>query len=90
MSNVIDFLARMGGDASLRAAGSTELALELAAAGVDGDMARAILAGDDQALRGEVAPGVFYAIQLDRENEDEDPVQEDDDEVSSIRRARSA
>lgn len=87
MSNVIDFLARMGSDASLRDAGSTELAAELAAADVDGELAGVILAGDDHALRASVAPGTFYGIQLDREKE-EDPEQEKkDDEASSIRHA---
>lgn len=88
MSNVIDFLARMGGDASLRDAATHELALQLAAAGVEGDLAGAILAGDDQALRSRVAPGTFYAIQLDREKEQEDPQKEEkDDEQTSVRRA---
>lgn len=90
MSNVIDFLARMGGDAALRDAGSVELAAELAAAGVEGELAGAILAGNDHGLRASVAPGVFYGIQLDRERE-EDPEQEKkDDEETSIRHALSA
>lgn len=91
MSNVIDFLARMGGDATLRDAGSADLALELAAAGVDGELAGAILAGDDRTVRASVAPGTFYAIQLDREKEQQDPEKEEkDDEETSIRHARSA
>lgn len=90
MSNVIDFLARMGGDASLRDAASVELAAELAAAGVEGELAGAILAGNDQALRASVAPGTFYGIQLDREKEEDPEKEKKDDEQTSIRHARNA
>ncbi|WP_448099063.1 hypothetical protein [Luteibacter yeojuensis] len=64
MSDVIDFLERMGGDATLRAAGTAELARELDEAAVDGALAAAILAGDEKALRDRVAPGTFNSIQL--------------------------
>lgn len=72
MSNVIEFLARMGAEADLRDAGKEALARELAEANVDGELAAAILAADEDALRERVAPGTFYSIQLDRENDDPD------------------
>ncbi|MDQ0009579.1 hypothetical protein J2T07_001756 [Luteibacter jiangsuensis] len=64
MSDVIDFLERMGGNAALNDAGTAELARELDAAAVDGALAAAILAGDEGALRDRIAPGTFYSIQL--------------------------
>jgi hypothetical protein len=89
MSNVIDFLERMGADAALRAAGADELTRELTASGVEGDLAAAILAGDEDTLRARLAPGTFYGIQLDREKEDPDPEQErKDDEETTVRLAQ--
>jgi hypothetical protein len=88
MSNVIDFLERMGGDASLRGAGTDELARELAAAAVDGELATAILAGDDTALRNSVAPGKVFDIQLDPQKEEVPEEDEDEhDEEDSVRKA---
>ncbi|MGE7137346.1 hypothetical protein ACQKIE_06915 [Luteibacter sp. NPDC031894] len=89
MSNVIDFLERMGADAALRAAGADELTRELTASGVEGDLAAAILAGDEDTLRARLAPRTFYGIQLDREKEDPDPEQErKDDEEATVRLAQ--
>ncbi|HEY4293157.1 hypothetical protein [Luteibacter sp.] len=84
MSNVIDFLERMGADATLRAAGTEALAHELIASAVDAGLAAAILAGDDAVLRDRLAPGKFYGIQLDREKDPEEE-REDDAEESSVR-----
>ncbi|WP_448100033.1 hypothetical protein [Luteibacter jiangsuensis] len=64
MSNVIDFLARMGADATLHGADANVLGHELANAAVDEHMSAAIIARDDGALRASVAPGKFYGIQL--------------------------
>ena len=88
MSNVIDFLERMGADAALRVAGSEGLAHELAASAVDADLAAAILAGDDAVLRDRLAPGKFYGIQLDREKDPEQEEEREDDEESSVRFAQ--
>ncbi|SFW75348.1 hypothetical protein [Luteibacter sp. UNCMF366Tsu5.1] len=79
MSNVIDFLARMGAEADLRDAGTEALARELAEANVDGELAAAILAADGDTLRERVAPGTYYSIQLDREKED--PEQDEKEEA---------
>jgi len=86
MSNVIDFLERMGADATLRAAGTDALAHELAASAVDAALAAAILAGDDTLLRDRLAPGKFYGIQLDREKDEEQ--EREDDEETSVRLAQ--
>ena len=86
MSNVIDFLERMGADATLRAAGTDALARELAASAVDASLAAAILAGDDAALRDRLAPGTYYAIQLEELPAKEE--QPDDEEESSVRFAK--
>ncbi|SEM45529.1 hypothetical protein SAMN02800694_1143 [Luteibacter sp. UNCMF331Sha3.1] len=82
MSNVIDFLERMGASAGLRTAGADGLARELTAAAVDDGLAQAILAGDALALREQIAPGVFYAIQMDDTPPDEH--EEQDDEETSV------
>lgn len=88
MSNVIDFLERMGADATLRAAGTDALAHELANASVDSGLAAAILAGDDTVLRDRLAPGRFYGIQLDREKDPDQEEEREDDEESSVRFAQ--
>jgi len=88
MSNVIDFLERMGASAALRAAGTDELATELTAASVDADLAAAILAADEASLRARLAPGKFYGIQLDETEESEEPEQEPEDGETSIRFAQ--
>lgn len=80
MSNVIDFLARMGAEAGLRDADTEVLARELADANVDGELATAILAADEDALREQVAPGTFYSIQLDRETEEPEEEEEQEQE----------
>lgn len=88
MSNVIDFLERMGASSALRTANPDQLAKELTAASVDAELAAAILAGDDASLRARLAPGKFYSIQLDETEESEapeEPNQEPEDGEASIR-----
>lgn len=85
MSNIIDFLARMGASATLRTSGRADLANELTASDVEPTLAAAILAGDDVTLRDRLAPGKFFGIQLDQEEPEE---QEDGDEESSVRFAQ--
>lgn len=85
MSNIIDFLARMGASATLRASDKADLANALTASDVEPTLAAAILAGDDATLRDRLAPGKFFGIQLDQEEPEE---QEDGDEESSVRFAQ--
>lgn len=89
MSNVIDFLERMGASAGLRAAGTEGLARELTAAAVDENLARSIVAGDASALREQIAPGVFYAIQME-DTPPEEHEEQDDEEASVHMRRHSA
>lgn len=89
MSNVIDFLERMGADASLRTATPDHLARELAEAAVEDDAAQAIVSGDALALRHSIAPGVFYAILMEDEPEEQQD-QEDDEEASVHLRRHTA
>lgn len=90
MSNVIDFLERMGADAGLRAADAESLARELAAADVDEDAANAILARDASVLRDRIAPGTFYAILMENTPEEEEHEPEEDESSSAHLRRRSA
>ena len=88
MSNVIDFLERMGASSALRTANPDQLAKELTATSVDAELAAAILAGDDTSLRARLAPGKFYGIQLDETEESEAPEQEPEDDDASVRFAQ--
>ena len=78
MSNVIDFLERVGQDAQLRHASLDELELVLANAKIDPDLRAAILAKDQARL--EVLLGsinVCCMIDPAKEDEDEDDNTED-------------
>jgi hypothetical protein len=82
MSNVIDFLERMGRDARLRDASQEELELVLASARVDPELKAAILAKDQSRLElllGSV--NVCCMVNPGKEDEDED----DDSEESPSR-----
>ena len=89
MSNVIDFLERMGANACLRTAGTDGLARELTAAAVDESLAQAILAGDASALREQIAPRVFYAIQMEDTPPEENEEQDDEETSVHMRRHRA-
>ena len=92
MSNVIDFLERMGKDAKLRRASTDEVALALAEAEVETPLCPAIVAKDTSALQALLKQGVFFATQMpSREDEESEPVDEEeenppqDDEKPSAR-----
>jgi len=89
MSNVIDFLERMGASVGLRTAGTEGLARELTAAAVDEGLAQAILAGDASVLREQIAPGVFYAIQMEDTPPEENEEQDDEETSVHMRRHRA-
>lgn len=72
MSNVIDFLERMGQDARLRHASQNEVELALVSEQVDLDLQAAILAKNSSHLGALLGQGVFCCMQ--------EPGKEDDDE----------
>ncbi|MET0616531.1 MAG: hypothetical protein ABWZ54_02095 [Luteibacter sp.] len=83
MGNVIDFLARLGGDASLRHASDETLAAMAGESGLDGALGAAMLARDPDALRTLMGHGIFFSTQMgDPQREEKDPLddKEDDDD----------
>lgn len=92
MSNVIEFLERLGEDAQLRRASPGEVALALAEAGVEASLRPAVVARDASALQALLKQGVFFATQMpSREDEESEPLDEEeenppqDDEKPSAR-----
>jgi hypothetical protein len=82
MSNIIDFLERMGRDAQLRHASQNEVELALASEQVDLELQAAILAKNPSQLGVLLGQGVFCCMQEPgKEDEDED----DDTEESPSR-----
>jgi hypothetical protein len=83
MSNVIDFLERMGQDAKLRYAVGEEFATALAAAGID-PAVRAALVNEDrprlEALLGASA-NVCSMVHRPEEPDEGESVEEDDDDA---------
>lgn len=84
MTEIIDFLEKLGQDAQLRHAGCGEISAALAAARIDKVAAEAILAGDERTLaahlaaRSEVCCLIFAPRREDEEPEKEDEVPEQD------------
>jgi hypothetical protein len=73
MSNVIDFLERMGRDAQLRHASQGEVELALANEQIDLELQAAILAESSSQLGALLGQGVFCCMQEPgKEDEDED------------------
>ena len=84
MSNVIDFLERMGQDAQLRQASQREIELALADAQIDPEIQVAILAKDQSVLErllGHVNVCCMLAPAKEDEKEEESPSR-DDEEIS--------
>ena len=85
MPDIIDLLERIGRDPALRDNGD-ELAQAVAAAGIDPAQQAAILAGDDDELRGLLGSRPMFALQMpaeeqpDDEHEPGDGDDDDDDE----------
>jgi hypothetical protein len=83
MGNVIDFLARLGGDASLRDASDETLAAMASESGLGGALGAAMLARDTDSLRTLLGQGIFFSTQMgdpQREKEDPDDDKDDDDD----------
>jgi hypothetical protein len=72
MSNVINFLERMGQDAQLRHASRNEMELALAGTQIDPELQAAILAGNQLQLEALLERGPLYCLMF--------PVKEDEEE----------
>lgn len=80
MSNVINFLEKMGQDARLCHASQSEVGLVLAETPVTEEIRTAILARDHSGLNALLGQNVFFCMQF--------PVKEDDDEDTGESPAR--
>jgi hypothetical protein len=82
MSDLIDFLERMGGDAESRFAAGPELEEALTHAGIAPTVRSAVLAGDQLQLESLLGARhtVCTLINLPDEEEEEDEEEEDDEE----------
>jgi hypothetical protein len=91
VSNVIDFIERLGHDAELRCATAEEMERALRNAGIDPELRAAILGKDGQALSALLGatPNVCCLTHKDdeEETEEEEPEEEDeDDEGNKVKR----
>ena len=86
MSNVIDFLQRLGQDADLRHAPSTALEVALAEADIDPALREALLGADQRKLETLLGADTNVCAMIspgkkeDDEDEDEDDFEDDEDE----------
>jgi hypothetical protein len=82
LSNVIDFLERMGQDARLREATGAELDAALTQAGIEPALRTAMFVEDSRALESllGVTPSMCCLINKEDEEEDEPDEEEEDDE----------
>jgi hypothetical protein len=91
MSNVIDFLERMGRDAQLRHASSRDVELALACAQIDPELQATILAKDQSKLEVLLGQATLCCMQFPAKEEEEDEDGEEspsrDHEDASLRSA---
>jgi hypothetical protein len=80
MSNVIDFLERMGGDAQLRSATGLEVEAALLRAGIEPNTRAAILGGDRLLLESLVGASHNICCMINVPDEEEESEEEDDDD----------
>ena len=80
MSNVIDFLERMGQDARLRDATESELDAALVQAGIEPALRTAMLGEDSHALESLLGVAPTLCCLIHKEDEEEEPDEEDEDE----------
>ena len=93
MSDIIEFLERMGEDARLRDAPDAELELALAEARLEPAHGAAVLAGDAARLHALLGLGTLMAVQLPAEEEEEEQPDEGDEPPpaeESLRREAAA
>ncbi|HEX7816279.1 hypothetical protein [Dyella sp.] len=84
MSNVIEFLEKMGQNAMLRQASHEQITNELAKAQVEASLCEAILARDAGQLKDLMGLRPMFYIQMDEEDQDE----ERDDEEQAPKQVR--
>jgi hypothetical protein len=85
MSNVIDFLERMGQNGQLRHASQNEVEFALSHAQLNPDLQAAILAKDQSQLQILLGQGLLYCMLSPSEEDDEDAEEgpsRDGDEIS--------
>jgi hypothetical protein len=80
MSNVIDFLERMGRDAQLRSATGLEVEAALVRAGIEPSARAAILSGDQLQLESLVGASHNICCMINVPDEEEESEEEDDDD----------
>jgi hypothetical protein len=80
MSNVIDFLERMGRDAQLRSATGLEVEAALLRAGIEPNTRAAILGGDQLLLESLVGASHNICCMINVPDEEEESEEEDDDD----------
>lgn len=82
MSDLIDFLERMGSDSQSRFATGPELEAALTCAGIESDVRSAVLSGDQLRLESLVgaSPIVCSMINVPDEEEEEDDEEEEEKE----------
>jgi hypothetical protein len=90
MSNIVDFIARLGQDSHLRYAASSDVERELQRAGIPSELQAALLAADPRRL--EALLGVqsnvccmVHAPDDEEEDEEEDDAEEEEDEELTLR-----
>jgi len=82
MSDIIEFLERMGEDARLRDTSAAELELALAGARLEPAHEAAVLARDAAGLQALLGLGALMAVQLPAEEEEEQEDEGEGDEPS--------
>ena len=94
MTNVLDFLERMGGDSALRGATGEDLARALSDAGIDGTARQALLSADRAELESLLgaSANVFASLHLpgDDTPAEEPPAHDDGDEAPAPARKAPA
>jgi hypothetical protein len=83
MSNVIDFLERMGRDGQLRHASTEDMAGALEVARIDPQLAAAILARDSAQVESLLGDSKIYCALIPGKQDEEEEEEGEDDEVPS-------
>lgn len=83
MSDVIDFLERMGQDAQMRDAPRVEVELAIASAGLDPELQAAILANDRNKLEALLGQHNVCSVMIPGTEEEEEDEGEDEEESPS-------
>lgn len=94
MGNIVEFLARVGRDASLRHASSDVLDQEMMLAGISSEVRAAVAAGNSDDLRRLRGHEVFFSSLMpdgpDEEKDDDDRQDDDKDDDGDEKRSTSS